>query len=624
MTVRRAQTGAEWVEENFYIPAKMSESGGKIDLTLTPYMRLVLDLFTEPEVRQIDMKWATQLGKTTIMLAMETMVSDLMPGTALIVLPDEDTGERMIRDRLIPSLELSPAARGHMSPSSYDTARKRISLDSMIYYLGSANSPASLASNPCKYLFVDEVGKFKVSLGKEGSPLDLAKERLKTFRFSKCVVSSSPTDRFGVISIEVELSLKVRYHVPCPHCGLFQTLKFSQIKWPEDERDPERIRMRRIAWYECEGCTEKILDYHKPGMLLNGVWCPEGCTVRTRKKSEKPKRVSDDAPLLVRYYGARRPEVEFDGTVPESTHYGTMLNSFYSPFLTFSDAAAQYLEIQGNREKHKNFRQGWEGEDWEERAYENKYDDLKKLMIEYPAKRVPRGAVALVAGADVQENRLYAVVRALGYGEESWLVEHVEIQQRELSALDALLDQRYPSDDGPTLQIRRMGLDSGHRTGEVYRYAAHHPRQVIPVKGESAPKPIPYVIVKVDKGPDGKAIPGGVTYYRIDTTYYKGEIETLQTSDPPLWHVYEGVDEEYLRQITSEQKVIVPAGKNGVQHLWVVKPGSPQNHYWDCETYALAVAQIFERGLRRDMPKPTPPPPKAPKTGDDSWYKTWE
>lgn len=61
--------------------------------------------------------------------------------------------------------------------------------------------------------------------------------------------------------------------------------------------------------------------------------------------------------------------------------------------------------------------------------------------------------------------------------------------------------------------------------------------------------------------------------------------------------VYQGCDEEYAQQVTSEHKVFVKA-RNGTRRLrWVKKHSHADNHYLDCEVYAMAAAEM--RGVRR-------------------------
>lgn len=57
--------------------------------------------------------------------------------------------------------------------------------------------------------------------------------------------------------------------------------------------------------------------------------------------------------------------------------------------------------------------------------------------------------------------------------------------------------------------------------------------------------------------------------------------------------VYKDCDEEYAKQVTAEHKVFETAA-NGKRRLkWVLKHSHADNHYLDCEVYAMAAAEIL-------------------------------
>ena len=58
------------------------------------------------------------------------------------------------------------------------------------------------------------------------------------------------------------------------------------------------------------------------------------------------------------------------------------------------------------------------------------------------------------------------------------------------------------------------------------------------------------------------------------------------------WMVYKGCDSNYAQQVTAEQKV--KTKKNGVvRETWVLKTSHADNHYLDCEVYAMTAAEIM-------------------------------
>jgi phage terminase large subunit GpA-like protein len=73
---------------------------------------------------------------------------------------------------------------------------------------------------------------------------------------------STPTLK-GLSRIEAAFERTDRryYHVPCPHCGLFQPIRWAYIRWPKGN-----------VVMVCEGCEQEIPESHKGKMLALGRW----------------------------------------------------------------------------------------------------------------------------------------------------------------------------------------------------------------------------------------------------------------------------------------------------------------------------------------------------------------
>ena len=85
--------------------------------------------------------------------------------------------------------------------------------------------------------------------------------------------------------------------------------------------------------------------------------------------------------------------------------------------------------------------------------------------------------------------------------------------------------------------------------------------------------------------------------------------------------VYKDCDLEYAEQVTAEHKVTERANGKVVQK-WVPKTTHADNHYLDCEVYALAAADI--QGVRtlhlQAVPEEAAPAPQPEQpTPEESW-----
>jgi phage terminase large subunit GpA-like protein len=538
-----------------------------------------MDAFTDPFVEEITVIAASQVGKTEAMFNMLGFIIDQDPGPTLVVLPRENDAKSVSCNRVLPMIEGSYALREHLPRLSDDITRLEYHLDRMILYFAGSNSPADLASRPIRYLFLDEIDKYPKFSGREADPIKLASERQKTFWNRKTVKVSTPTTRDGYIFREYEKSDRSRYYVPCPHCGKYQVLLFGQIKWPKKEKSTERIKNERLGWYECLHCSKHIKDYQKNRILTRGRWVPEDA------------EIEDDGTI--------------SGNIIKSTHRGFWINSLYSPWLSWSDIAAEFIKSKDYIELLMNFVNSWLAEVWEEKIEETTVDRIRSLSRDYDEGDVPDDVLVLTAGVDVQKDHFYYVIRGWGYYEESWLIRADRVEYWE-DVIDALFKTEYKKlSSNETLPVYMSCVDSGYRTDEVYRFCRQWADKTKAIKGqEEITGGRFYRASKIDiNSRTGSIIRGGLVLWNLNVSQYKDKINRLVTTmDPCKWHIFNNPDEEYLSQFTSEHKVLVRNRNTGrAKEVWRKKKDAVANHYLDAEVYAVAAADIIRAlNIRKD------------------------
>ena len=132
-----------------------------------------------------------------------------------------------------------------------------------------------------------------------------------------------------------------------------------------------------------------------------------------------------------------------------------------------------------------------------------------------------------------------------------------------------------------------------------------------------------YRMSKVNK-PTSRAY--GMDLVVVDTGKYKDMIAgrmRKKLDEKGRWTVYAGCDREYAEQVTAEHKVNVKKGGRTTQE-WVQKHSHGDNHYLDCEVYAMAAADILNvrfLHLEDEAEKASPEPAPAP---EEEWIKTHE
>ena len=236
---------------------------------------------------------------------------------------------------------------------------------------------------------------------------------------------------------------------------------------------------------------------------------------------------------------------------------------------------------------------------------------------------MPAWAKLLTGGVEVQENCVYWTIRAWGNHIRSQNVAHG--QALSLEEVERVMNLSYQREDGGAPMVINLALiDSGDQTDMVYDFCAANSEWALPGKGASTKMYTHYRMSKVNK-PTSRAY--GMDLVLVDTDKYKDMIAgrlRKKIEEKGSWTVYAGCDREYAEQVTAEHKVNVKKGSRTVQE-WVQKHSHGDNHYLDCEVYAMCAADIMDVRflyLEDEAEKPTGPAPAA--TPEEDWIKAHE
>ena len=512
-----------------------------------------MDRFTDPLIEKIVLCFGAQLGKTETELNMIGYALDQTSSPTMMVYPTDTIAKFASDKRVQPMIKSVKSIN-----DKFDENSKLLELDfnnGNYMVLVGANSPSSLSSRSIKYLFFDEIDKYPAFAGKEADPIKLATERTKTFVDKKIVMVSTPTVESGNIwQAFMSANERRQYYVPCPHCGVSQTLKFKQIKWPEEHNDNADM-IRDTAYYECEHCGERIYDKHKMEMLRRGEW---------RAVNESQSKVRS-----VSYH----------------------LSSIYSPWVTFGDVAYEFKNSKGTPATLMNFINSWLAEPWKSSKTKST-QNMEFTQSNYPCGVVPDKAVLLIASVDVQLDHFWWEVRAYAPGVKSYLIDYGQASTWE-DLEEIIINREYPSEYGESRQVMKAGIDSGFRTDEVYQFCSRFPEVCIPVKGSSnhSTMAAPYTMTSLEKG-----VVGGLKLYVLNTDYWKDFIfaRMIRPADEDgTIHLYKECPQEYSDHLRSEEKQEIRNVKTGaVTVQWKPLTSHPVNHLLDTCTYNAAVADI--------------------------------
>lgn len=563
-------TVSQWADAHRVLPSRNQAEPGPWETSRTPYLREIMDAMHDPEVREVTFAKSTQVGGTEALLNCLGWAMDQDPDPAVYLMPTDKARDEFMRDRVKPMVDGSPRLQRLKSARKTDWKKDRIDLPAMTLWLLTAGSATELASKPVRWVFQDEIDKYPISTGREADPCSLVEERSRTYADSARIVrASTPTTKSGRIWPAWEKSDQRLYHVPCPHCGTYQPLKWEQVKFPKDVRDPQRIIDEDLAWYECEHCSKHISDAQKIAALQRGTWVPKGAKISKRGKVT----------------GA-----------PRSRHRGYHIWAGYSPWVDWSQLVATFLELKVK--DLQNWVNSWLGEPWVEKDRETTAELIEARKLDYEPGVVPRDAVLLTAGIDVQDGRrFFCAVRAWAPGLRSWLVEAMEI-----SGYDALTqlvaENVWPQEGGDdSMEIRLAFIDSGSgsHAPDVYRWARKHPAKVRPSKGYQTQQE-PLRRSRIDGKGKGRRTIGGLELVTIDTNYFKDQLAGFLQTEPDdygAWWIHQRPPPEYVHQMSAEHKVRKRRAGKLTKAVWETKPGRQANHYWDAEVYALAAATML-------------------------------
>lgn len=559
-------TVSQWADENRYLSAVAAAESGKFRTERTPYLREIMDNLSDmADVEQIVFMKGAQVGATEMGMNWLGAIIDLWPGPAMYIAPTEDMAKRNSKLRVETMVQHSPNLRAKVAD-----AKKRDSGNTMlqknfpggVLVMAGANSGSALRSMPVKYLFLDEVDAYPSDVDGEGSPLELAIARTRTFAKRKIFIVSTPVTQ-GLSPVEnrfLESSQKY-FFVPCVHCKEKQVIKFENLKWEKGK--PETVKLF------CTYCGGALEEKHKPYMLANGEW-------RDTATATNPRKL------------------------------GYHLSSLYSPLGWFSwaEIVDTYEKAENDTPKMKVFVNTILGESYVEKGEVPDWQGLYNRRETYDFNTIPQDVVFLTAGADVQSDRIEIEIVGWCEGKRSYSIDYRVLhgdtaKKTTWDLLANIVEETWKRHDGTELPLKLLAVDSGFNTSHVYEFCKRYDTtRVIPVKGRADQATIVGAPRSVDTSQRGKPI-GRVKNWIVGTNMVKSEIygwlriqaDIIDGKEfyPPGYCHFPQYQQEYFRGITGEQ-LVFKIIKGFRKYEWVKK--YERNEPLDCRVYARAAAAV--------------------------------
>ncbi|MDR0547031.1 MAG: phage terminase large subunit family protein [Dysgonamonadaceae bacterium] len=562
-------TVSEWSDEYRYLSPVSSARPGRYNTDFTPYMRKIMDsLSYNSSYKKIIFMKSAQSGGTEAAVNFIGYAIHINPAPIMLVEPNDDMVKKVSKFRIDTLVEMCPELDSRVSKKKSRDSNNSVNQKSFsggVLFLAGANSAAGLRSVPVRFLILDEVDSYPPDLDGEGSPIDLAIARTRTFPNKKIFIISTPTNT-GVSAIEREFNETDQnyFYVPCPHCGEMQRLIFEQLIW--DEGKPDTVR------YYCSHCGAGIEEYQKETMLVRGEWRPV------------------------------HPELSTPETI------GFHINSLYAPHSLYSwrEIVDEWLKAQKDPNKLKVFVNTVLAETWAECGEAPPYKNLFNRRENYPFNLVPDDVCFLTAGVDVQRDRLELEIVGWCADKRSYSIDYRVLEgdtagENIWNQLAAVIEEHFLRSDGVEFPIYMVCVDSGFNTSHVYNFCRrYNASRVVPIKGQDNLGVAVSYSKQVDTTKAGKRI-GKVKLVNIGVSFLKSELysnlrleKDSDGTPPPNFCHFPEYPEHYFRGLTAEEQV-TKIIKGYTRSYW--RKVYERNEPLDCRIYARAAAAIV--GLDR-------------------------
>lgn len=270
----------QWAERHVSLDAQASPgSPGPYRSSRAPYTRFIMELFTDPSVREVVIKKSSQSGVTEAILNIIRYCVAVMPRNILYVIDSKEEIGKLFRTRLVPSLRNCKETAQRITEKEDDLTTRTLYLEGMWIMGIGGHSAGGLANKSCSIGILDEADKHPPNTGREGRSIDQLRARFKTIADSKLFVLSKPVEATDVTTVEYETGTQHKCFVACPHCGEHQELVQERVTYSHCKDltgDYDRERVLSETYYQCVNagtpkCTDgRITEEQRLAQLLGG------------------------------------------------------------------------------------------------------------------------------------------------------------------------------------------------------------------------------------------------------------------------------------------------------------------------------------------------------------------
>lgn len=569
------------------------------------------DAWGNPSVRTISLQFGTRLGKTFFGLCCALFVAENCPAPGMHANATEqlctqvmERGYEMIRKR--------QSFRDLMaSHHETDWRQTEYRFKACKLFGAWARSVSTLADKDVLFGHAAEIDKWEhQSTSKEADPLALFTDRFKNYQsIRKIIFESTPTIR-GHSRIEDRLlaGSNCRLMVPCPHCRRYQKLEMG------DEQSAGGVKFQRAAnrrsdpavafntaHYQCGHCQTRLQDHERAWMIRRGVWLPDGCEVVDEIAIAAAEQRMRPLESMPKWQGWKFSPWITGTPLRDGPDQSYQLSSLYALSLSWGDIAAEFVKCHDRPQLLRNFVNQWKAETWELKRRTHSTEELaERLRGKHRLGIAPDQCAVITIGVDVQAGHFVWIAVGWGEADRAFVLDYGEVVTWQELRRDVLA-HRFRGDSLGELPIAMGGIDSGHRTDEVYGYCQEIGDALRPTKGfDTLDKPILPSSLEFARSDSRRANAFAAKMYlwKFSKGHWQEELQrrldTLSAGQPGSLSIpiEAAEDFDFLEQIANNAPVEQPNGKIVWEKIHEANP----DDYRDALVIARVTKEMWTRG----------------------------
>ena len=590
----RERDVARWGVKHFRTPN--SAFGSRLNLRSHPWLKEIFDAYADPNVRRVTIMSSAQCGKTTALLTLMAYRMCEAPANMLCAFNTDAQSVAFARTNFWPTLDACEPLQevmpnrtgGRKANASGDRLNRSVIFRDGSFLLMGPSNESFLRSHSIKLAYGDEVSDWN-----PGAIANL-EARTTTFADRKIFLCSTPLN-FGEGKKGDEFERHWRqgtqecWHLGCLNCGELIPLKFRDVvQW-----DTEKAHIGDFEYnFGLVKATSRLV-------------CPH-CKFRHTNTANNVRKMNELG-------GYVKENDEADGThrsfrfnklalTPALSKWGDLATIFLK--------ANRELDLYGNEQPMAEFLNLYLGESWSEEKMQT-----HRQLISDDEIGLPKDASYFrAAGIDVQQDHYWVVIRDYAANGDSVLKAFSKCSNE--TEIKLLLRDFNVGNQTNRLDPKNLAVcvDCAFETERVYRMC--HDNGWIAIRGDSASTPHkrynhsktwhdgkrerksiverPWNIIKK------VALGGKSRAYAKLLVINTNEIGKLvcqlrdRTVRPisPRWETSRKALGDYAEHWNKQvrAKVIKRGTDNKGQHIKIVKEIRPEDHAFDCESYALTLA----------------------------------